>query len=331
MNELVLKTEFLDENTSKLEAVKACHERNAERLIALMEQYVRHEGLKGPTTSPRTFQAYRTGCGQWFKWTEQKGIHLLRATRRNVQLFLIELSATCMPGTCANYLSGIRTLYAALRWAEATEMDPCLKVKAPKDARPKHERREDVPWDDFMHLLSVAAGDTPTHKRNVLLLHMMGSQGLRVSEVAALDLRDATGFVVRVRNGKGGKSRTVDLAPATITAIKEWLAVRQAGRNQLALFVNLPHRHTRHDRVGQRITSSTIRSILKGLLVEAGLPEHYSPHCLRHSFGTRMHRKSGGDLNVVAEAMGHSSIETTTVYAKRDREAMRSVIASLHD
>ena len=323
MSELVVKTEWHEVSTSKLEAVKACHERDAERLISLLKQYVKYEGHKGPGTSPRTLDAYETGLKRWLKWTESKGTHLLRVTKRDVQLFLIELAETCKAGTCANYLSGIKSFYAALRWAEATDLDPCNGVRAPKDSRPRHERRNPVPLEGFKRMLELAGNE-----RDVAILHMLGSQGLRISECAALDLADVRGGVVKVRKGKGGKSRTVPMTKGAQAALEAWLSVRTTAVQETALFINLPHLNTRHDRVGKRITSNTIRTMFHQVRETAGLPKDLSPHSLRHTALTRIYQRSK-DLQVTARIAGHTDVSTTTIYAHMDLSALEEVMQDI--
>ncbi|MGL6111899.1 MAG: tyrosine-type recombinase/integrase, partial [Rubrivivax sp.] len=93
-----------------------------------------------------------------------------------------------------------------------------------------------------------------------------------------------------------------------------------ADADEPALFVS---------RRGTRLTPSQVRSRLKGLALQAGLPTHVHPHMLRHSFASHL-LQSSGDLRAVQELLGHANISTTQVYTRLDFQHLAKVYDAAH-
>jgi integrase len=142
----------------------------------------------------------------------------------------------------------------------------------------------------------------------------MGRHGLRVHEVARLDVDDADFEAGAVHVlGKGDKRRTVHLVGATSTAIRSWLAVRDehAQEGEMALFVSLDHCSG-----GTRLTTQGARWIVNAYLDALDLKEcGISCHSLRHSAATWA-RAGGAKIDAISDWLGHASVDTTRVYVK---------------
>ena len=111
-------------------------------------------------------------------------------------------------------------------------------------------------------------------------------------------------------------------AGPALQALQGWTACRasMAAPEEKALFVS---------RRGTRLTASQVRSRLKALALEAGLPTHVHPHMLRHSFASHL-LQSSGDLRAVQELLGHAHIGTTQVYTKLDFQHLAKVYDAAH-
>jgi integrase/recombinase XerC len=122
--------------------------------------------------------------------------------------------------------------------------------------------------------------------------------------------------------GKGRKRRSVPVGGAALEALRAWLAVRGqvAAAEETALFVS---------KRGTRLTPSQVRSRLKSLAQQAGLPTHVRPHMLRHSFASHL-LQSSGDLRAVQELLGHANISTTQVYTRLDFQHLAKVYDAAH-
>ena len=142
--------------------------------------------------------------------------------------------------------------------------------------------------------------------------------GMRVSELAGLNLKDVNGETVRVL-GKGNKERILYLNPACQQAIQDYLSVRDGTnvhpKDQDALFLSRNHR---------RISVDSIQILVKRTCSAAGLdPERYSPHKLRHTAATLM-LQNGVDVRTLQEVLGHESLNTTQIYTHIDNEGLRT-------
>jgi site-specific recombinase XerD len=144
--------------------------------------------------------------------------------------------------------------------------------------------------------------------------------GLRVSEVAGLDLDDITMSArkgeIRVI-GKGEKTRVVPLHAKLREALTAWLAERPAGDG--ALFTT---------RVGTRPTAEAVNDVIAAITMTAGLDEKITAHTLRHCFGTNLVR-DGVDLPTVATLMGHARLETTRRYSAPSADDLERAVGRL--
>jgi site-specific recombinase XerD len=149
--------------------------------------------------------------------------------------------------------------------------------------------------------------------------------GLRIGEAVALDLDDvrlsARKGQLIVRSGKGDRYRELPVHPALRTNLATWLDERRdwpGATANPALFLN---------RRGGRLTTRGARAVLVALAIEAHLEEEFTSHVLRHTFGTTLIR-SGHDLVLVAELMGHQRLETLRGYSRPSRTDRERAIDS---
>jgi len=176
---------------------------------------------------------------------------------------------------------------------------------------------------------AAATGATPKSRSAVLrdraLLELLYGSGLRVSEVAGLNVGDVAleSRTARVW-GKGSKARLVPLGGPSADAIRTYL---RKGRVQLAgatsanaLFVN---------QRGGRLTQRSIQAMVQRYAAWADLRPGVHPHTLRHSFATHL-LNGGADLRVVQELLGHSTPSATQVYTHVSQTEARKAYLSAH-
>ena len=209
--------------------------------------------------------------------------------------------------TVARKLSAIRSFFRYLVKHGFILENPADLILTPKLGKtiPSY-----LTVDDMFRLLDSIKKDTVAGLRNCAIFETIYSSGIRVSELAGMNLAnvDFPGQVIRVA-GKGNKDRIVPLGKIALDAIKDY-------RNRLhketgivvnknsPLFLNLKN---------GRLTSRSISRILKEIVNRCGLLTPVSPHTLRHSFATHM-LDAGADLRVVQELLGHESLSTTQRY-----------------
>jgi len=217
-------------------------------------------------------------------------------------------------------LSAIRSFYNFLLKKRLADSNPAQYVKAPKQAR-KLPKTLDV--DQINGLLEAGTNST-LEIRDLAMFELFYSSGLRLSELAALNLSDIdlpdNSLIVRI--GKGGKSRILPIGSKAVTAINNWLQQRlkKVAISETALFVS-----TRGTRLGQR----SIELRLEQWCKKKGIAEHIHPHMLRHSFASHL-LESSQDLRAVQELLGHSNISTTQIYTHLDFQHLADVYDKAH-
>jgi integrase/recombinase XerC len=179
--------------------------------------------------------------------------------------------------------------------------------------------------DEVFTLLDRIAGEDAAAKRDRALLEFLYATGLRVGELASLDLDDVdhSGALVRVL-GKGNKERIVPFGRKAGASLLAWLTASEPLRRRRgdanALFLNLR---------GSRLTDRSVRRILDKRMREAAIAAHISPHALRHTFATHM-LGAGADLRAIQELLGHASLSTTQRYTHVGVEALMAVYDKAH-
>jgi len=214
--------------------------------------------------------------------------------------------------TIARKLSAIRSFFRYLVKNGIIPENPADLILTPKQEQtiPVY-----LPVDDMFRLLDSIKTDTLLGLRNRAIFETLYSSGIRVSELAGMNLLDVdfSRCVIRVR-GKGDKERIVPIGRKALNAIKVYrerlqrkAGFRTAGEGKGdvdPLFLNKDY---------GRLSTRSIARILDKLVKEAGLLMPVSPHALRHTFATHM-LDAGADLRVVQELLGHKSLTTTQKY-----------------
>jgi integrase/recombinase XerC len=240
---------------------------------------------------------------------------------RELRRFLATLHARGLSGrSLARTLSSWRAFYRNLQDRDATITEnPCAGIKAPKAAK---RLPAALSPDEAVRLVEIR-GDDPLTLRDRSLFELAYSSGLRLAELAGLDVDrvDLDTGEVRVW-GKGAKERIVPVGGAALTAVRAWLPARAgiANADESALFVG---------KKGARITARSIERRLADWAVRQGLGRHVHPHMLRHSFASHL-LQSSGDLRAVQEMLGHASIASTQVYTHLDFQHLAKAYDAAH-
>jgi integrase/recombinase XerC len=246
------------------------------------------------------------------------------------------------PRSIAIHLAAWRGLYQWLGREGLMAFNPVEGIKAPKAPKPLPKA---LAVDQAMALADASARPAPTRlddkrgereapwlaARDQAMVEMLYGCGLRNAELLTLDAVatptsagwvDIAGGEVHVL-GKGQKRRTVPVGGQALSALKAWLAVREAvprGASCPALFLS---------RLGRRLTAVQLRQRLQQIAQRAGLPTQVHPHMLRHSFASHL-LQSSGDLRGVQELLGHAHITTTQVYTRLDFQHLAKAYDAAH-
>jgi len=229
------------------------------------------------------------------------------------------------PATVNRRLDALRRL---CRWARGTG---ALAADAARDVRPMRTTRNRQPaglTDVEVHALLRAAGAS-SHglaARNYAMTQLMLQAGLRVGEVAALQVGDVTmsdrSGSVRIRHGKGLKAREVPLNATVRRALKQHLDQRQTPGQDAALFVSSRETAMPVRTIQAVMTSLARRARLKRVAVSA--------HTLRHTFALGYLRDNPGKLVELASLLGHESLDTTAIYTRPSRDDIAADLERSH-
>jgi integrase/recombinase XerC len=221
------------------------------------------------------------------------------------------------PKSIQRHLSSAKGFFRFLKKNNLIESSPFELVSAPKSSSTLPEV---LSPEDVEQLLNFKPTNT-IEIRDMAIVELMYSSGLRVSETANINISDfeEDKSFLRVL-GKGSKTRLVPMGRFAINAINNWLIEREKILNKTeALFLNSK---------GTRLTVRSIQLRLKKMAVKQGLPPIH-PHMLRHSFATHM-LESSGDLRTIQELLGHSSLSTTQIYTKLDYQHLAKIYDQAH-
>ena len=197
--------------------------------------------------------------------------------------------------------------------------NPAVDVRAPKARRRLHVT---VDADQIARLLDFTAKE-PLEKRDLALMELFYSSGLRLAELVGLDLHDLdlADRTVRV-TGKGRKVRIVPVGRKAVAALEAWLGARTglAAEGEMAVFTG---------RGGRRMGPRAVQARVAWWARRQGLPIHLHPHLFRHSFASHL-LESSQDLRGVQELLGHADIATTQVYTHLDFQHLARIYDQAH-
>ena len=221
------------------------------------------------------------------------------------------------PKSIQRHLSSAKGFFRFLKKNNLISSSPFELVTAPKSS---NTLPDVLSPEDVEQLLNFKPSNT-IEIRDMAIVELMYSSGLRVSETVNINISDFEENMSFLRViGKGSKTRLVPMGRYAINAINNWLNERvKISNNTPALFLNSK---------GSRLSVRSIQLRLKKMAIKQGLPPVH-PHMLRHSFATHM-LESSGDLRTIQELLGHSSLSTTQIYTKLDYQHLAKIYDKSH-
>ena len=221
------------------------------------------------------------------------------------------------PKSIQRHLSSAKGFFRFLKKNNLISSSPFELVTAPKSS---NTLPDVLSPEDVEQLLNFKPSNT-IEIRDMAIVELMYSSGLRVSETVNINISDFEENMSFLRViGKGSKTRLVPMGRFAINAINNWLNERmKISNNTDALFLNSK---------GSRLSVRSIQLRLKKMAIKQGLPPVH-PHMLRHSFATHM-LESSGDLRTIQELLGHSSLSTTQIYTKLDYQHLAKIYDKSH-
>jgi integrase/recombinase XerC len=297
-------------------------------LIERFIQYLRIER----NASPHTLRNYRSDLEQFRDYLKGSGGEG-RASIQDIEAldvrgflgFLVEHERK--KSSAARKLATLRSFFKFLLREGVLTESPAASISSPK--RPKTLPRI-MSEEETNQLLDRMARESergdPALARDRAILELLYASGLRVSELAGLDVRSVNlGDGVLLAKGKGRKERLVPFGSKARNALTNYLPVRekilQAAKVSCpALFLNAH---------GRRLTTRSVHRIVKKHVRSFGPSIRVSPHSLRHAFASHL-LAEGADLRAIQEMLGHASLSTTQKYTQVSIQRLIEVYDKTH-
>ena len=274
--------------------------------------------------SSNSVEAYMHDVSLLADYAIARQIAPTQVTTRDIETLLRELGEddALGPRSQARLLSGVRKFFHYLTFIDAVGDDPTSLIDPPKLGQ---HLPEVLSVEEVNAMEAAIDLSSPLGHRNLAIVEVLFSCGLRVSELCALRMSRIfwqEGFIRVI--GKGNKERLVPIGDVALHDIQNYLTQRRGWRkvpaNEDTLFVS---------QQGKPISRVMVFYIVRDLVAKAGIRKPVSPHTLRHSLATELVR-GGADLRVVQAMLGHESIVTTEMYTHLSREHLREALMKYH-
>ncbi len=290
-----------------------------------LAEFLHHLALE-KNSSAHTVKSYREDLTQALEFFRsrpgQQQMDPSRLTTRLLRSYLSWLhEQNYAKRTIARRVAAIRSWCRFLCRQGILSNNPAAGLRGPRQEKVLPHF---LTCDDLLRLLEAPPTDTPLGQRDRALLEVLYSAGLRVSELTGLDVSDIDldSGTATIR-GKGRRERLALFGPPAVTALRNWLPLRQAllrPRGQDALFLN---------KNGTRLSARSVGRLLEKYLAQAGLDPRTSPHTLRHSFATHL-LDAGADIRSVQELLGHRNLATTQIYTHVTTQRLKDSYHKAH-
>ncbi len=222
----------------------------------------------------------------------------------------------------SRHISALRSFFKYLIKENIVTNNPMKLISNPKQDKtlPKF-----LYYDELEKLLSIPDRTKPMGIRDALILELLYSTGIRVSEIVNIKLSDINKSACSIKIlGKGNKERYVLYGNVLKELLKLYL-----NKSRPIIIKKQKNDYLILNHLGNKLTDRGIRNIMDNILKHSELKYHISPHVLRHTFATHM-LDNGADLKTVQELLGHENLSTTEIYTHVTNERLRNVYLTTH-
>lgn len=298
----------------------------------LLDRFIRYLKVER-NISPKTAEAYQRDLSQFFlfcldKWGMEPDseMNYSRIDRLSIRLWLGSLmQSNKAKSTLARKAASVRSFLKYSYKRGHIPSNPAMLLM-----NPKKERRlpKSADADTLRRMIESIETDTPEGIRDLAIIEMLYSTGMRLSELISLDVGDVNILQKRVKvTGKGKKQRIIPFGAPAAQSMGHYLKVRhsffsesKAKKDYHALFLTASGR-----RIYPRLVQRIVKKYLSGV---SEIPQK-SPHVLRHSFATHMLDRGAG-IRVIKELLGHSDLSATQIYTGTSIEHLKKIYHTAH-
>lgn len=305
-------------------------------MLGLLNKYLKY--LKIEKNSPKTtIASYSNDISQLIRFLESEyNIQDINdITKHHVRAFIASLSVRKLKrSSIQRKITSIKSFFRYALKRGYIQKDVTSRVVSPKSEKrvPKF-----IPAQELNKALNVYGRDDTGHAdhsdeailtRNQLIIELLYSTGMRVSELCNLNMDDVDMTLSQCRvTGKGNKQRIVPIGSAAKDILIQYFSVRsilsdnKIDDNQVKALV-LTSR-------GKRIYPRSVQRIVFDFLKEYTEAQKKSPHAIRHSFATHL-LDAGADIRIIKELLGHSSLATTQIYTSTSSDILKKQYKGAH-
>lgn len=265
---------------------------------------------------------YKDDLLDYYNFLSKEGIDILDSDYRVIRSYLSYMyDKNYGTKTISRHISSLRSFYKFMMRENIIKSNPMLLISNPKQEK---KLPHFLYYNELETILNIPDKSTPLGQRDSVILELLYSTGIRVSELISIRIGDIDLVSKRIRiMGKGSKERIVLYGEYLKGLLDLYL---NDGRCEIVrnncdyLILN---------KNGSKITTRGVRVILDNILKKGEVDFHISPHVLRHTFATHM-LDSGADLKSVQELLGHENLSTTQIYTHVSNERLRNVYLKTH-
>lgn len=273
--------------------------------------------------SDKTVNNYKIELIKYNNYLETNNIKYESITRDEIRLYLKYLDTQKYKNSSiSRNLSAIRSFYKYLVNEKILSSNPFLLISNPKKENKLPKFLNEIEIED---IINIYEGKSPIDLRNKLILELLYSTGVRVSELVNIKLSDINMHDNSIRIfGKGKKERIVLFGQYCKEDINDYM------KKSRDYYLNSKESdYLILNKYGTKLTTRSIENIINDATKKLALKHNVTPHMIRHTFATHL-LNHGADLKTVQELLGHESLSTTQIYTHLTNERLRSVYLNTH-
>ena len=275
-------------------------------------------------SSPRTLENYTLAIRLFREWLGDRFITWRELTADHFRAYLFELlKAELKRSTIRLRFAAFRSFYKYLVHRRGYPKSPVAEVELPKADKPLPVVLTLAQIEELLALPLKLPLEKQAPEwmplRDAAILELLYSTGLRLAELAALDVEqiDTMNECVKVM-GKGSKERIVPIGSYALTAMQKYQSAAEIHHGPLFL-----------SKLKKRLSTRSIGNVLNKYLQHSSIAFKVTPHKFRHSFATHL-LDHGADLRSVQSLLGHASLSTTQIYTHVTKERLRKAYDAAH-
>lgn len=268
--------------------------------------------------SSETTKNYKDDLDKFYMYLKERNI--TETNYQTIKAYIFYLHSLKLSNkTISRKISSLRSYYKYLYKNKYIDNNPMILISNPKE---EHYLPNYLNYSDLNELLSLPNKTTNLGLRDLLIIELFYSTGIRLSELVNIKIKDINFNENKIKIlGKGNKERYVYYGHVCSDLIQEYLNIRH----------DITKKITDYLIVGEQgeLTGRMVEYIIKKYIKKSDIKGKISPHTLRHTFATHL-LNEGADIRSVQELLGHSNLKTTSIYTHISNERLRSVYLSCH-